>query len=58
MSVINKYPSKILQGPKETVRENFINIKDKVDQKSVWKNLLLNLKGNEGLADLEPWIHQ
>lgn len=40
------------------MKENFININDKVDQKSIWKNLLLNVKGNEGLADLEPWIHQ
>ena len=56
--MINKDTSKIVKGPKETVKENFINIKDKVDQKSIWKNLLLNVKANEGLADLEPWIHQ
>lgn len=39
------------------MKENFVNIKDRVDQKSIWKNLLLNAKDSQGLSDLEPWIH-
>jgi hypothetical protein len=50
--VINKYPTKIVKGPKESVKDNFLNIVDRVEQKSIWKNLLLNAKGSEKLADL------